>query len=109
MSELEFSLKKNNIFPAPGFLLFPPPVHTPSNTNYPLELKSADLNIKQNTIAHHTDEFHVTKLVKNGHLAVRRGQNFLIDVTFYREYDSANDDLTLSFEIGKTKITKEHC
>lgn len=81
-------------------MLFPPPVHTPPKTNYPIELKAADLNLALNTTAHYTNDFHVTKLTLNAQLVIRRGQSFLLDLIFYRDYEADKDDLKLAFEIG---------
>lgn len=68
---------------------------------------SVDLDICNNTVAHHTDEYDITDALnpdndKNREvLIVRRGQKFDINITFNRPYDANIDDIRLVFEFGK--------
>lgn len=87
-------------FPESDTLHFPAPVQTPS-LEAPLELRSAELNIGQNCTAHHTEEYYVAQRAKGPQLVLRRGADFLVNLTFYRAFDPANDVLKLVFEIGK--------
>ena len=68
---------------------------------------SVDLNIRNNTVAHHTDEYDITDALNEDNdknrevLIVRRGQKFDINVKFNRPYDAKKDDIRLVFEFGK--------
>ncbi|GFS07385.1 hemocyte protein-glutamine gamma-glutamyltransferase-like, partial [Elysia marginata] len=65
-----------------------------------LTVKSCDFNIKENGKAHNTGSYEISSSWKDPQLVVRRGQPFNIDLKFNREYDPAQDDLKLVFEVG---------
>ncbi|KAK3085991.1 hypothetical protein FSP39_011813, partial [Pinctada imbricata] len=59
-----------------------------------------DLHITENAREHHTDRYDLTQKSKDAELVIRRGQPFLMDVTFNRPYNIELHDLYLVFEIG---------
>lgn len=68
-----------------------------------LSIQSVDLDVQANTLAHHTDEYDITRGSANGKtdiLVVRRGQTFDVVIHFNRKYDVKNDDLRLVFQYG---------
>lgn len=93
----------NYFFSESDTLHFPAPVQTPS-LDAPLELKSAELNIGPNCKSHRTEEYYVAQRAKGPQLVLRRGAEFLVNMTFYRAFDPTNDILKLVFEIGKNFV-----
>ena len=71
-----------------------------------LKVQRIDLNIRQNTRAHHTDEFDITNQqlspYKYEFLVVRRGQSFELTLEFDRPWDRERDDIRIVFRFGKT-------
>ncbi|XP_060601328.1 annulin-like [Ruditapes philippinarum] len=73
-----------------------------------LKIVKVDHNIKENTVAHHTDTFDIadaTAYDSRENLVVRRGQDFTFKIKFNRSYDDKKDDLRLVFEFGKRPST----
>lgn len=70
-----------------------------------LYVQDVELNIRKNTVAHHTDEFDITDIQqspsKTESLVVRRGQPFELSIHFNRPYDKSVDDLRIIFTFGK--------
>ncbi|WAR13580.1 TGMH-like protein [Mya arenaria] len=69
-----------------------------------LHVKAVDLDIKNNTKAHRTDEFDIADASvydDREFLVVRRGQAFKANITFSKEFDPSEDDLRLIFQFGK--------
>ncbi|XP_046364579.2 protein-glutamine gamma-glutamyltransferase E-like isoform X1 [Haliotis rufescens] len=67
-----------------------------------LHVTNLDLNISENTKQHHTDMYECTEVrgQKEAELVVRRGQTFLITITFNRPYDIDKNDITLLFSLA---------
>ncbi|XP_074756790.1 protein-glutamine gamma-glutamyltransferase 4 isoform X1 [Athene noctua] len=65
-----------------------------SNSGSDLKVTGIDFLKSQNTLLHHTDEYNIENLV------VRRGQPFLLQLSFSRELKAA-DKLSLRFGIGE--------
>ncbi|XP_046566653.1 protein-glutamine gamma-glutamyltransferase K-like [Haliotis rubra] len=67
-----------------------------------LHVTNLDLNISENTKQHHTDMYECTEVRghKGAELVVRRGQPFLITITFDRPYDIDKNDITLLFSLA---------
>ncbi|WAR12580.1 TGMH-like protein [Mya arenaria] len=75
-----------------------------------LQVHEVDLDIRQNTHEHHTNEFDITdSRVYDSRevLVIRRGQTFLAHVTFNRAFDPNKDDLKLVFEYGKCPLASK--
>ncbi len=85
---------------APGSLRFPQDSIIKRNYSDPLELNWISLNINENTASHHTQDFDVVQKQRNPHLVIRRGQEFLITLCFYRDFNAETDKLSLIFELG---------
>lgn len=67
-----------------------------------LHVTKLDSQIKENTTAHHTDQYSITKLLEpNNELVVRRGQEFTIQCTFNIPYNKDKHDFRIVFTIGK--------
>lgn len=71
-----------------------------------IKVQNINVNIRQNTRAHHTDEFDITNYQLSPHqeecLVLRRGQPFEISLQFDRPYSKEQDDVRLVFRFGKT-------
>ncbi|XP_071092226.1 protein-glutamine gamma-glutamyltransferase K-like [Haliotis cracherodii] len=67
-----------------------------------LHVTNLDLNISENTKQHHADMYECTEVrgQKEAELVVRRGQSFLITITFDRPYDIDKNDITLLFSLA---------
>uniref|UniRef100_A0A914UNS7 Transglutaminase N-terminal domain-containing protein n=1 Tax=Plectus sambesii TaxID=2011161 RepID=A0A914UNS7_9BILA len=65
-----------------------------------LELKWADLKIRENANQHNTADFDLVERRNNAQLVVRRGQTFAMDLEFYWDVDVDSDSLALVFELG---------
>ncbi|XP_074747705.1 protein-glutamine gamma-glutamyltransferase 4 [Strix uralensis] len=65
-----------------------------NNSGSDLKVTGIDFLKSQNTLLHHTDEYNIENLV------VRRGQPFLLQLSFSRELKAA-DKLSLRFGIGE--------
>ncbi|XP_042331871.1 protein-glutamine gamma-glutamyltransferase 4-like [Sceloporus undulatus] len=66
----------------------------------PLKTTGVNFLIEENTRLHHTNDY------ENGHLIVRRGQEFKMKVTFNRELNN-NDEVTLKLRIGEKEEEDE--
>lgn len=62
-----------------------------------------DLNIEKNTKQHHTNTFMCTKRKDNPSLVIRRGQAFVISITFDREYHEEQNEISFFFKTGKNQ------
>ncbi|KAK3779353.1 hypothetical protein RRG08_052575 [Elysia crispata] len=65
-----------------------------------LTVKSVNLHILQNTKEHKTADYDCTERAKDPRLVVRRGQVFIMTLTFQRPWSSQDDDLFVQFSIG---------
>ncbi|GFS03034.1 protein-glutamine gamma-glutamyltransferase K [Elysia marginata] len=65
-----------------------------------LTVKSVNLHIPQNTKEHRTADYDCTDRLENARLVVRRGQVFIMTLTFQRPWSSQDDDLFLQFSVG---------
>ncbi|XP_046566210.1 annulin-like [Haliotis rubra] len=67
-----------------------------------LHVTNLDLNISENTKQHHTDMYECTEVRghKESELVVRRGQPFLLTITFDRPYDIDKNDITLMLSLA---------
>ncbi|XP_046549070.1 protein-glutamine gamma-glutamyltransferase K-like isoform X1 [Haliotis rubra] len=67
-----------------------------------LHVTNLDLNIAENTKQHHTDMYECTEVRgrEEAELVVRRGQPFLITITFDRPYDIDKNDITLMLSLA---------
>lgn len=87
---------------AQSAILFPAPLMKPDEKQVrPLELKWADLKVRENANEHHTADFDSIDRQNNAQLIIRRGQAFTIDLEFYRNFDGDSDFLKLVFECGR--------
>ncbi len=59
-----------------------------------LKAERVDLHIKENRVAHHTDEYDHKQLI------LRRGQPFDLTITFNRPYNADGDIVKLQFVTG---------
>ncbi len=59
-----------------------------------LKAESVDLHIKENRVAHHTDEYEHEQLI------LRRGEPFDMTVKFSRSYNADTDTVMLQFVTG---------
>ncbi|RUS79096.1 hypothetical protein EGW08_013149, partial [Elysia chlorotica] len=75
------------------------PENTPLAKNV-LTVTSANLHVSENTREHRTSDYDCTERASNPRLVVRRGQVFILTLTFQRPWSSQNDDLCLQFSVG---------
>lgn len=69
-----------------------------------LMVTKVDLDIRNNTRSHHTDEFDITNALvydPREELVIRRGQEFNMKIDFNRPYNEESDDLRLVFQFGQ--------
>ena len=59
---------------------------------------SLDFHLKENRLAHHTNEYGVDELI------VRRGQSFFISVTFDRVFNPEFDKILFQFSTGNCRV-----
>lgn len=78
------------------FLNFPET--PPSELSGALLVKDVDFHVTENCKNHHTDQFHI---VENGTLVIRRGQPFMVTLSFNEEFDASKHELKFMFLIGK--------
>jgi hypothetical protein len=64
-----------------------------------LTVTKVNLHVMNNSIDNHTLFYHCTK-GDNAQCVVRRGQEFVITLTFSRAYDKKKDDLIFIFDAG---------
>lgn len=79
-----------------------------------LHVKSIDLCISENTVAHRTDKYDIVKereemkddkptgKMLEPELVLRRGQDFNLSIEFDRPYHKDKNDLELVFKTGKS-------
>ncbi|XP_077297889.1 annulin-like [Arctopsyche grandis] len=65
-----------------------------------LTVQSIDYRITENGFTHHTHKFEVMKKEKDPSLVVRRGQSFLLDITFNRAYAPSSDAISFIFNVA---------
>lgn len=65
-----------------------------------LRVEKVDFKVKENTKEHRTNEYDISEDPVNPQLVVRRGQQFIIEITFNKPYDVLEDDLRLVFGVG---------
>lgn len=65
-----------------------------------LTVQSIDFCISENGNSHHTSKFDVMKQEKNPGLVVRRGQSFLLDITFHRQFNTSTDAVSFIFTVA---------
>ncbi|GFO48461.1 protein-glutamine gamma-glutamyltransferase k [Plakobranchus ocellatus] len=65
-----------------------------------LTVKSVDLHINENTRRHRTFEYDCTERSNDPRLVVRRGEVFIMIITFQRPWHSRYDELFLQFSVG---------
>ncbi|CAL1532742.1 unnamed protein product [Lymnaea stagnalis] len=63
---------------------------------------SVELNIKDNSELHHTNKYAFS--IAKTKLIVRRGQPFVIDVEFSKDFNEKSDGLKIIFETGKKPL-----
>lgn len=66
-----------------------------------LMVKDVNLHVPENCKNHHTDQFY---LAENRSLVIRRGQPFMITITFNEEFDESKHDLKFKFLIGEDPL-----
>lgn len=77
--------------------------------NTKFHVRDVNLNIQKNTKEHHTDGYMCTKREKNQELVVRRGQPFIMTITFDRPYRNEENEIFFHFKTGiySTGVLKE--
>ncbi|GFO48459.1 protein-glutamine gamma-glutamyltransferase k [Plakobranchus ocellatus] len=72
-----------------------------------LTVKSVDLHVNENTRRHRTFEYDCTERSNDPRLVVRRGELFIMAITFQRPWHSRYDDLFLQFSVGDQPDEKD--
>ena len=75
----------------------------------PIKVKKVDLEIDENTEAHHTDQYEITDIDDDApnhvpDLVVRRGQPFNVTLKLSRDFNEETDVLKIVFETCKFAI-----
>lgn len=65
-----------------------------------LTVQSIDFCLSENGNSHHTSRFDVMKKEKDASLVVRRGQSFLLDITFHRQFNPSIDAVSFIFTVA---------
>lgn len=68
------------------------------DSEVPLIVEIVDLCIPSNTVAHHTNVFHMVQK-QNPNLVIRRGSPFKLDLTMNKAYDAEKDILCMVFTL----------
>lgn len=76
----------------------------PSELSGALLVKDVDFHVTENCKNHHTDQFHI---VENGTLVIRRGQPFMVTLSFNEDFDASKHELKFMFLIGEDPLPSQ--